>query len=85
MRTTWVTGTSAHTFFHGTGREPRLKVNSTGSALIPIYDQITQIGTDLQYTVDAWLLKFEGIVRSGQGDTFAASVAGFRIYVLSDQ
>ena len=63
--------------FHGTGREPRLRINATGSALIPIYDQITQIGTDLQYTYEAWLLKFEGIVRSGQGDTFAASVAGF--------
>lgn len=63
--------------FHGTGREPRLQVNGSGSALLPIYDQITQFGTDLQYTHEAWLLKFEGIVRSGQGDTFAASVAGF--------
>jgi len=63
--------------FHGTGREPRLQINGAGSALLPIYDQITQFGTDLQYTYEAWLLKFEGIVRSGQGDTFAASVAGF--------
>jgi hypothetical protein len=63
--------------FHGTGREPRLEINATGTALVPIYDQITQFGTDLQYTVDAWLLKIEGIVRSGQGDTFAASVTGF--------
>ena len=63
--------------FHGTGREPRLEINTTGTALVPIYDQITQFGTDLQYTVDAWLLKIEGIVRSGQGDTFAASVTGF--------
>lgn len=63
--------------FHGTGREPRLQINNTGTALIPIYDQITQIGTDLQLTHEAWLIKFEGIVRSGQGDTFAASVAGF--------
>ena len=63
--------------FHGTGREPRLQISGTGTTLIPIYDQITQIGTDLQLTHEAWLLKFEGIVRSGQGDTFAASVAGF--------
>jgi hypothetical protein len=63
--------------FHGTGREPRLQINGAGSALLTIYDQITQFGTDLQYTYEAWLLKFEGIVRSGQGDTFAASVAGF--------
>jgi hypothetical protein len=63
--------------FHGTGREPHLQINATGNALIPIYDQITQIGTDLQFTYEAWLLKFEGIARSGQGDTFAATAAGF--------
>lgn len=79
----WDIGASV---FHGTGREPRLQTNSDGGALIPIYDQITQIGTDLQYTHEAWLLKFEGIVRSGQGDTFAASVAGFEytLYQLAD-
>jgi hypothetical protein len=63
--------------FHGTSREPRFRLNDDASALIPIYDQITQFATDLQYTRDAWLWKFEGIVRSGQGDTFAAAVAGF--------
>jgi len=63
--------------FHGTSREPSLQINSTGDALIPFYSQMTQIGTDLQYTYEAWLIKFEGIVRSGQGDTFFASVAGF--------
>lgn len=70
----WDVGAS---IFHGTGREPRLQLNSTGDALIPIYDQISQLGVDLQYTREAWLFKFEGIVRSGQGDTFAATVAGF--------
>jgi hypothetical protein len=63
--------------FRGTGREPRLQVNDTGTVLIPIYDQITQLGADLQYTREAWLWKFEGIARTGQGDTFAATVAGF--------
>ena len=72
--------------FHGTGREPRFRISDTGTALIPIYDQITQFGTDVQYTREAWLWKFEGIVRSGQGDTFAASVAGFEytLYQLKD-
>jgi hypothetical protein len=72
--------------FHGTGREPRLVLNGAGDALLPFYDQITQLGTDLQYTRDAWLWKFEGILRSGQGKTFAASVAGFEytIYQVGD-
>lgn len=37
---------------------------------------MTQAGIDLQLTRDAWLWKFEGIVREGQGNTFAAVVAG---------
>jgi hypothetical protein len=31
----------------------------------------------MQYTRDAWLWKFEGIVRDGLSETFAAAVAGF--------
>jgi hypothetical protein len=70
----WDVGLSG---FHGTGREPRLSENAAGNALIPVYDQIAQLGADLQYTRDAMLYKFEGIVREGNGDTFAAAVAGF--------
>jgi hypothetical protein len=62
--------------FYGTSREPRLVPNATGSRFIPVYELIQQTGLDLQYTVDAWLWKFEGILRYGQGDTFAATVAG---------
>ena len=64
-------------YFYGTGREPTLLPNQAGTRLIPHYDIINQGGLDLQYTLDAWLWKFEGIVREGQGDTFAATVAGF--------
>ena len=64
-------------YFYGTGREPTLLPNANGTRLIPHYDIINQGGVDLQYTDDAWLWKFEGIIREGQGDTFAASVAGF--------
>jgi hypothetical protein len=79
----WDLGASV---FHGTGREPRLRINTTGTALIPIYDQITQAGADLQYTREAWLWKFEGILRSGQGKTFGATVAGFEytLYQLNE-
>ncbi len=64
-------------YFYGTGREPRLVPNMAGTALIPFYDQIHQAGLDLQYTDGAWLWKFEGIARAGQGDPFGAIVGGF--------
>ncbi|WP_282606787.1 hypothetical protein [Pelagibius sp. Alg239-R121] len=66
--------------FHGTSREPRLlpRVNPDGRVvLIPRYDQIDQTSLDAQLTKDAWLWKLEAITRSGQGDRFFASVAGF--------
>lgn len=63
--------------FHGTGREPeRFTAADGGRKLVPHYNVITQVGADLQYTRDAWLWKFEGLIREGQGDTFAAAVAG---------
>ena len=64
-------------YFYGTGREPRLVPSADGTRLEPRYDLINQVGLDIQYTSDAWLWKFEGIVREGQGDTFAAAVGGF--------
>jgi len=63
--------------FSGTSREPRLLPNADGSALLPHYDQIEQVGVDLQYTRDAWLWKLETIVRDGATETFAAAVGGF--------
>lgn len=64
-------------YFYGTGREPTLRLNNDASRLIPFYDIINQIGLDVQYTNEEWLWKFEGIIREGQGDTFAATVFGF--------
>lgn len=63
--------------FHGTSREPRFAVSADNSSLLPVYDKITQVGLDFQYTKDAWLWKAETILREGHGDTFFASVAGF--------
>jgi hypothetical protein len=51
--------------------------NDRGDRLIPYFDPIQQVGLDLQYTREAWLWKFEGIAREGQGDLFAAAVGGF--------
>jgi len=62
--------------FRGTGREPALVPDGAGTELYPFYQQITQVGVDVQYTRAAWLWKLEALVREGQGDTFAAAVAG---------
>ena len=62
--------------FRGINREPSLVLSSDNQSFTPHYNLITQAGIDLQFTRDAWLWKFEGIVREGQGDTFAAVVAG---------
>lgn len=62
--------------FRGTARDPRLVATGLGT-LAPFYDTITQGGLDVQYTTDAWLWKFEGIAREGQGKSFLATVFGF--------
>ena len=64
-------------YFSGTSREPRFVLASDGSRFIPHYDQIDQVGLDLQYTNEAWLWKLETIGRSGFQDSFGAAVGGF--------
>jgi hypothetical protein len=72
--------------FNGTSREARLLPNANGSELIPFYDQIDQLGLDLQYTGDAWLWKLEAIARETQNDSFTAAVGGFEytFYQVAD-
>jgi len=72
--------------FSGTSREARLQPNADGSELIPFYDQIDQLGLDLQYTGDAWLWKLETIARETQNDSFNAAVGGFEytFYQVAD-
>ncbi|MDA0824630.1 MAG: AMIN domain-containing protein [Proteobacteria bacterium] len=66
--------------FWGTSREPRFFPKLTSSrelVLAPHYDIINQTGTDVQATAGNWLFKFEGLRRSGQGESFIATVGGF--------
>lgn len=73
----WDVGVSG---FNGTSREPNLipRIDSDpGPVLVPRYTVISQLGTDIQYTKDAWLWKLEALGRSGQGKTFLAYIAGF--------
>ena len=51
--------------FHGTARAPILVPDGNFEKLRPFYYQSSQLGLDLQYTRDAWLWKFEGLVRPG--------------------
>ena len=73
-------------WFSGTGREPRFVPAADGSALLPVYDLIDQVGIDLQYTKESWLWKLEAIVRDGATHTFAAAVGGFEytIYQVTE-
>ena len=63
--------------FSGTSREPRFVPSPHGDSLWPVYDQVDQVGLDLQYTADAWLWKLEAIARDGATHSFAAAVGGF--------
>ncbi len=68
-------------FFNGVSREPRLiapAIPTSSPRLFQLYDRISQVGLDLQYTNDAWLWKFEGIAREGQGETFCRGVTADR-------
>jgi hypothetical protein len=64
-------------YFNGTGREPRFLLNDNGTRLVPFYDLIKQVGTDIQFTYEGWLWKFEGLWRAQHGDHFWAAVGGF--------
>jgi hypothetical protein len=72
--------------FHGTSREPRLVLNAAGSALRPMYDQITQVGLAVQYTDEATLWKLEAMGRDGHGDAFVAVSGGveYTLYQIAD-
>lgn len=73
----WEMGVS---YFDGTTREPELlqHFDENGELVIqPYYAQIQQYGVDILKVQGSWLLKFEGIYRTGQSEDFAAAVAGF--------
>lgn len=48
--------------FNGTSREPLLGFNSAS----PYYYQMSQIGVDVQATLESWLLKTESVYKSGK-------------------
>ena len=73
-------------YFRGTSREPRftLEIPDGGQPhLVPVYDQMDQVGLDLQWTVEAWLWKLEAISRWAHGEQFSAVVAGLEYSFFS--
>ncbi|MCO7227209.1 hypothetical protein [Pleionea sp. CnH1-48] len=66
-------------YFDGTSREPQFvtQVNNNVPVLVPYYPQISQIGLDLQATLEDWLWKLEVIGREGFGEDYIAAVGGF--------
>lgn len=63
-------------YFNGTSREPRYRITAP-TVIVPVYEQINQLGVDLQAVIEEWLWKLEVINRTGQGKTFMAAVGGF--------
>ena len=62
--------------FDGTSREPLFVPGPAG--LQPLYYQVTQVGIDIQATLESWLLKLESVHRSGNLITdHAELVTGF--------
>lgn len=66
--------------FYGTSRDPSFLIETDEAGktrLIPYYEMIHQSALDVQLTDENWLWKLESIVRSGQGSTYFAGIAGF--------
>lgn len=76
-------------WFRGTNREPLLLPGTDGNGnlvLTPYYEQINQLGMDLQATLDDWLWKLELRWRDGQQESFWALQGGFEytLYGIAD-
>ena len=66
-------------WFNGTDREPVLQIESRNGRklLTPYYQQMSQLGLDLQATIDSWLWKLEAIHKNTNMDKYSATQAGF--------
>jgi hypothetical protein len=70
-------------WFSGIDREPIFEPSSSYSSLqlTPVYENIDQIGVDVQATVASWLFKFEGLHQSSNREEYLASQLGFEYTV----
>jgi len=66
-------------YFYGTNRDPYIisETDQQGQVqLIPVYEQISQGGIDVQTTKGSWLWKLESIIRSSKRETYFAGTYG---------
>jgi len=66
-------------WFHGTNREPLLTPSIWNKAIVfqQYYNQMDQLGLDVQATLGDWLWKFETIYRTTNAESFVATQGGF--------
>jgi hypothetical protein len=66
-------------WFEGTDREPLLIPNMKNGDIVltPFYQQVSQVGIDLQATIDSWLWKLESLYKESDTDEYVAVQAGF--------
>ncbi|MDH3390451.1 MAG: hypothetical protein OEL85_01465 [Desulfobulbaceae bacterium] len=67
-------------YFKGTSRDPLFSpsVNSNGqTVLLPYYQQIDQVGTDLQMVSGNWLWKLEALYQDNEIKSYYAATGGF--------
>lgn len=72
-------------YFNGTNRDPHLMSSVDGAGqiiLLPYYDQIDQLGLDVQATVGDWLWKLEAIHRDDSVRDYGAFTAGFEYTLI---
>jgi hypothetical protein len=73
-------------YFRGTSRDPILvpSLNKKDQPLLlPFYDQIDQVGLDLQLVLGNWLWKLESLYRDETDDDFWAATGGFEYTFVS--
>jgi len=64
-------------YFDGTSRTPEFTPDIAKGVLKQHYPLIKQVGLDLQYTGEEWLLKLEAINRDSKKENYTAAVGGF--------
>ena len=71
-------------WFRGTNRDPVLLFGTKGGTpvLVPHYEQMTQLGLDLQATLGGWLWKLETIHRDSSSSQYWAAHGGFEYTIV---
>lgn len=62
-------------FFDGNGRTPWFV--TIDGIVKPVYSREKQLGFDLQYTIDAWLIKHESVYNQNDFEDYFSTVNGF--------